>query len=409
MAKVGPVAPVRSQFALDKFLAAAVVASIPFGSVISFGSSGRGAHLALAQLLTLVLALHLIFSKLASLGPYRTGLGFALGLVLVMAPPIFIAPDVAPAIVAYFNYATGVVGGVTVGICWARSQYDRLGIIDLGLAAFLLLGATQLVSGFLGASSINSLHQNSETPWGNSNYVAACLVVGAFVLLARGFETSSVKLVIFPIAGAVIAALLTLSRGAAVSLAVGAAVLLWTAGSRTWQKIALRLTSFFLPALAIYLISTLENVRYQGSSQATSNIESRLKLFEVAWANFLESPWIGNGWISFRSISASTVEEQSFAHNFFLSFLQIGGIAFGLVTIITFLALMVRTLGRNPRIAPALFAAFSISMSDPFFESTVANLLTLAAIFASLTRFPSISRRETEPYDNINKYASKFG
>jgi O-antigen ligase len=371
---------------IDQFLAALILAAVPFGPVISFGASGRGAHVALAQVLTLVLATHLIFAKLASIRSFKTGLSFGLGLVLIMAPALFIAPDMAPAAVAYFNYSTGVVGGVVIGISWARSGRDRLGIVDVGLAAFLLLGTSQLLAGFLGASSLNSLHQNAETPWGNSNYVAACLVVGAFVLLARGLETRSLKLVLVPVIAAIALAVLTLSRGAAVSMSVGAAVLLWTAGSRPWQKAALRLFSIFLPVLAIYMVTRLEDLRYQGSSHATSNIESRLKLFDAAWRDFVESPWIGNGWISFRSVSARAVEEQSFAHNFFLSFLQIGGIFLGLLTIVTFLVLMIKAVARNSYIAPALCAAFAISMSDPFFESTVANLLTLSAVFVSLAR-----------------------
>ncbi|MEW1918629.1 O-antigen ligase family protein [Pseudarthrobacter oxydans] len=384
--RAGLASPAFKTSGIDQFLAALIFAAIPFGPVINIGTSGRGAHVALAQVLTFVLALHLAFTKLASITSFKTGLGFGLGLVLIMAPALFIAPDIAPAAVAYFNYSTGVVGGIVIGMAWARSERHTLGVIDAGLAAFLLLGTAQLLTGFLGASSLNSLHQNAQTPWGNSNYVAACLVVGAFVLLARGLETHSFRRVLVPVIAAIIVAMLTLSRGAALSMAVGAAVLLWTAGTRPWQKSILRLCSIFLPILAIYMVTQLEDLRYQGSSHANSNIESRLKLFNAAWADFVESPWFGNGWISFRSVSAGAVEEQSFAHNFLLSFLQIGGIFLGLLTVVIFLALMIRAIRRNPYIAPPLFAAFAISMSDPFFESTVANLLTLSAVFFSLTR-----------------------
>lgn len=404
----GLVAPDYERFAVDKFLAAAVLASIPIGSVISFGMTGRGANIALAQLLTLVLALHLIFSKLASPRHYKSGLGFAISFVLLMAPAFVIAPDMAPAAVAYFNYATGVVGGVTIGICWARSRFDRMGIVDAGLVLFLVVGAAQLVQGFLGASSINSLHQNAQTPWGNSNYVAACLVVGAFLLLARGMETGSVRLVVMPFLGVVIVALLTLSRGAAISLAVGVAILLWTAGSRSWQRVALRLISVALPFFALYLITALEKVRYQGSRHSSSNIDSRIKLFGAAWEDFLGAPWVGNGWVSFRSVSANAVEEQSFAHNFFLSFLQIGGITFGLATVVAILVVMIRAVRRRPHIAPTLCAAFAISMSDPFFESTSANLITFAAIFSTtLSRAPLASGQGLGPHAARRTYLPK--
>ncbi|WP_082497280.1 O-antigen ligase [Arthrobacter sp. Leaf137] len=376
----------RRSFTMERVLAFAVIASIPVGPILSVGISGRGAHVSLAQLLSLILLIHLLFSKLASFGHLKSGFGITAALSLTMGPPLVLATDMAPAAVAYFNYATGVIGGIAVGYVWSRASINRLGLVDLGLVVFLVAGGGQLIVSYLSASSVNALHQNAQTPWGNSNYAAACLVVGSFVLLSRGIETRRVLLLLIPVLVAVIAALLTLSRGAAISLAVGLAVLLWTGGREAWQKAAFRLSSVVLPFLAYFILNQVEDLRYQGSSHANSNIESRFILFDAAWRDFLSSPIIGNGWVSFREISASAVEEQSFAHNLFLSFLQIGGVVFGLSSVIIVLTLMVLAIRRNWLIAPAVAAAFTISMSDPFFESTVANLLVLSVIFLTLGR-----------------------
>src|SRR4029453_12828333 len=114
-------------------------------------------------------------------------------------------------------------------------------------------------------------------------------------------------------------ALMTLSRGAAVAGAVGCAVLLWTAGSRHWQRVVLRLISVALPLVASSVVDVLEELRYEGSSHANRNVDSRITLFQTAWESFQQSPLFGSGWLSFRSISADAIEQQSFAHNFILS------------------------------------------------------------------------------------------
>lgn len=378
---------------IERILAFAIIASIPIGPVISIGVSGRGIHVALAQILSLLLSAHLIFSKIALFGRLKTGLGIAALLASAMAPPLLLVSDLAPAAVAYFNYATGVMGGIALGYVWARTSRDRMGVIDLGLAVFLTSGGGQLIVNYMSASSLNALHQNAETPWGNSNYVAACLVVGAFVLISRGLETHKLRVVMIPVLISVAAALLTLSRGAALSLAVGLGVLLWTGGRTSWQRFVLRLLSIAMPFGALYILSKVEELRYQGSSHANANIDSRLLLFQAAWNDFLHSPIVGNGWVSFREVSALAVEEQSFAHNFFLSFMQIGGVLFGLTTVFVYLAVMIRAIRKSWLIAPAISAAFTISMSDPFFESTVANLLTLSAVFLAIRSDPS--KRET--------------
>jgi O-antigen ligase len=383
---------------IEVVLSAAVLASIPFGPVLSVGSGGGSATVTLSHLVTAVLALHLLFSKLASRVAFRTGLGLGAGSIGLMALPALMSPSLASGTFAFFNYSMGILAGVTVGIVWGRKYSQHLGLIDAGMAFFLLAGAMQLASQFLSASSINALHQNAQTPWGNSNYAAACLVVGSFALLARGRQMGRPRVVALPVIGAICAALMTLSRGAALSVAVGIAILLWTSGSNAWLRVCFRLMSLALPIVALNLIERLETLRYQGSSHADSNISTRFTLYEAAWEDFTKSPLVGNGWVSFRSVSAAAVEQQSFAHNFFLSFLQIGGMAFGLTTIIAFLILFVLAMRRNPYFMPAISAGLAISMSDPFFEGTIGNVLMIAiSSLALFANHPANGLRRSQP------------
>lgn len=369
---------------IESVLAATLVASIPLGPALEFSAEGKNVSISFSQLITIVLVCHIINTKLIRTKTKKSGLAMALMLSSLMLTPLLISPVFGPGLFAFTNYALGILGGMIVGHVWARQKSNRLGIVDLGLIIFLLWGSAQLLNAFANAEAIRNLHQNAETPWGNSNYVAGGLIVGALILAGRALTIKASLWSALPVLIAITAALMTLSRGAAVAGAVGCGVLLWTAGSRPWHKITLRLFSVALPVAAYTLVATLEQLRYEGSSHANRNVDSRLALFQAAWEDFQRSPIVGSGWLSFRSISAETIEQQSFAHNFVLSFLQMGGVIFGLSTICCYIYLFLRAIRMRPLMAPAIFAGLSISMTDPFFEGTVGNVLILSATMCAI-------------------------
>ena len=124
------------------------------------------------------------------------------------------ATDPAARLVAYMNFATGTVGGVAIAQVW-KGMPRNYSWIDIGYIVFLVCGVGQLLVSYSSARSVNSLHQSAETPWGNSNFVAGCLVVAALIVIARSARMRRHRKYAITIGlVAVGVALFTLSRGA---------------------------------------------------------------------------------------------------------------------------------------------------------------------------------------------------
>src|SRR4029453_535968 len=202
---------------IDSVLAALVLASIPWGPALALNVDGKTLSISFSQFATIALALHIVNTKLVLKDNTKSGLAIAIGLAALMLPPLLLSPLFGSGLFAFANYALGVIGGMTVGSVWAQQHRARMGAVDLGLVVFLVTGSAQLLNAFANAGSIKSLHQNAETPWGNSNYVAAALIVGALILGGRVIQVRGSWWNLLPIVTAVTSALMTLSRGAAVA------------------------------------------------------------------------------------------------------------------------------------------------------------------------------------------------
>ncbi|MFZ4893077.1 O-antigen ligase family protein [Plantibacter sp. Mn2098] len=371
---------------LTSFLAAAVLALIPWGPVLTFSAQGSTASLSASQIAIVFLAVQLFFSSLLAHNLGRKQIEVHSGLILVllglMIVPTFTAQVLGAAASAYLNFSFGIVGGILVGAVWAQTSRAQLGWVDAGLGIFLVGGATQLVISFSGSSDVAGLHQSSQTPWGNSNYVAGALVVGSIALLAR-IRSSSRRPSIFAYLPALMAtavALLTLSRGAVIALCVGAVVFVWNMAERPLPKFFLRAIALVIPFVALFLIDSATSQRLAVNSRVLVNVDSRFELFRLAAEEFASSPFIGTGWLSFRGVSGAEIETQSFAHNLVLSFLQIGGLVFGLPVVTLIVVFVFRACRSDRLLSAAALSAIAISMTDPFFEGTVGGILVWAVV-----------------------------
>jgi hypothetical protein len=239
---------------------------------------------------------------------------------------------------------------------------------------FVLATAVQLRLSLTEASSV---HQ-AEVTWGASNYVAGTLVVASLAIVARLLETRRhLWLWAVPAIGCG-AALLTLSRGAAVALAVGLLVLFWNSGRTRLGRAALRLGCLGLVVGAIQVFGTITAARSVGGYDPSQNISARIELLQLAWDQFLSSPFTGTGWLTLRDVGDFAVP-ISFAHNVILSFLQIGGLCGLLYLVVS--GRLVRTAWRGAsRMFAAVAAAVAISLSDPFFEGGVGSLIAWSAL-----------------------------
>jgi hypothetical protein len=78
-------------------------------------------------------------------------------------------------------------------------------------------------------------------------------------------------------------------------------------------------------------------------------------------------------------------ENQTFAHNLVFSMLQIGGLL-SIPYLVVLAVLSYRAFRHGGPYAAAIAAAIAISMTQPFFESTVCNLIVLpVALLAGLS------------------------
>lgn len=394
------------RWSFDAVAAGLPLALIAVGPAIVLGVSGRTLPVYASQIAIALLIIHVGFSGLAhrGYGGVPASMRWLLAATALLAVPLLWSTDPAAGTLAYINFASGTVGGIVIAQVW-KGLAGGFSWIDVSYAVFLIAGSVQLLVSFSKATSVNSLHQSSQTPWGNSNFVAGCLVVAALISMARSANLSRHRKYAITLALISIGvALLTLSRGAIVAACVGAIFFLWSKSPRPQQRplrasstrslrlsasglirLAARILAVFVPVAAFMAVDHVTGLRAQINKQVFSNVDNRFDLYRLAWDNFLRSPLTGTGWASFRESSMSLAgQSQTFAHNLVLSMLQIGGMM-ALPYLVVLAYLTYRALKYGGPLAAAVAAAVAVSMTQPFFESTVGNLIVLPVIFLAGT------------------------
>lgn len=379
---------------LARVLAGLTVALLPLGPLTTIEIEGGSFAILPSYLLAVALILHSSLSAVQQ----RTAAGrhverhtsparFLLLAAALLFLPVLVADSVNSAALAYLNFSLGTVAGYAVGRAWISGHRQRLNTVDAGLAVFITVGAGQLLGGMSGAASVVELHQSSQTTWGGSNYVAGSLIVASLFLLAR-LRNAAVQhplpyaLVLFAVA----MSLLTYSRGAVLALGAGAVVFFWNAGRTQGMRFLLRLAMLGVPAAVYVLIERVSAVRSGQNQQAAVNVDARFTLFRLGWEEFIGNPLLGTGWVSLREVSAPLFGAgHSFAHNVFISFLQIGG-ALGAVYLVILAVLVASSLKTGNVMSGAIAAAVAISMTDPFFEGYVGAIIGVSALVVCLHR-----------------------
>lgn len=388
------VTPQRPAFGPVAILAGLVVAVLPVGGVVTIGVGPKSAGISAAQLLIVALAIVLaVLAIRSSSFPdwRRLPLSFVLlGGAILLAVPAFLPADRPAALFAYFNFIAGVVGAVCVGWTWNAAGARRFNAVDAGFVVFVLYGCGQLVVAFLTASGGQTLHQSAEAAWGGSNYIAGVLVVAGFALAGRAWQLRGrYLLLIVPAACALVIPLFSASRGAIVEVAVGAIVILWGLGRTRLQKWIWRTASIVVPIGAYVLINMAVASRLRRDTQVLKNVDDRFVLYRLSGEQFLSSPIWGTGWTSLRGPSKEALgAPQSFGHNFFLSFLQIGGLL-ALPFIVCVIVMAILVVIKGGVLGAAAAAALTIAMTDPFFEGTAASVVALAVIVFALRQRPN--------------------
>jgi len=398
---------VAGRWSLSSALASAPLALIVAGPAIVAHIGGRTLNVYASQVAVAILIIHMALTSLAqtnrSVLPRE--MRWLLGASALLALPLLWSTDFAAGAVAYLNFASGTIGGLAIARIWSnfRSGYSW---IDAGYVLFLLVGVAQLVLSLSKATSVTALHQSSQTPWGNSNFVAGCLVVGSMAVIGRAVSMGRYrKSLIMVSVIAICVAMLTLSRGAVIASCVGAVILAWTASGRLQRRhhevphtnigaarqrasvqLLFRVLACLIPITALLAINHVTALRAQVNSQVYSNVDTRLALYQLAWQEFVREPLTGTGWASLRQASLLFAgESQTFAHNSVLSLLQIGG-ALSLPYLAIVSLLSFRAIRFGGPYGAAVGASIAVSMTDPFFESVTGNLLFIPIAFiASLS------------------------
>lgn len=389
-------------WSLDAALAGLPLALIAVGPAIVAEVGSRTLPVYASQIAVAVLLVHIGFVALAqrSCGDVPVTVRWLLAAMALLAVPLIWSTDPAAGILAYFNFASGTVGGIAIALVWRRMSREY-SWIDVGYVVFLIAGVAQLLVRYSSASSVNSLHQSSPMPWGVSSVVAGGLVVAALIVMARSARLGRHRKYAVTLGLVALGvALLTLTRGAVVAACVGAMFFLWsksgrqlpqqsrlqsTAARRISHKVPVQLISrtlaVLIPVVGFVAIEHATALRAQINGQVYANIGTRFEMYQLAWEEFLKRPLTGTGWASFREASLSaTGQSQTFAHNLVVSMLQIGGLmALPYLVALSFLAY--RALRHGGPYTAAVAAAIAVSMTQPFFESTVCNLIVLPVAF----------------------------
>ena len=239
------------QWALTAVLAGLPLALIAMGPAVVADVRGRSLPVYACQIAVAVLVVHIGFSVLAkrSHGGVHVTMRWLLAATALLALPLIWSTDPAAGILAYFNFASGTVGGIAIAVVWKDMQRGY-SWIDVGYLVFLIAGVTQLLVRYSSASSVNSLHQSSPMPWGVSSVVAGGLVVAALIVIARSASLGSNRKYAVTVGLVAIGvALLTLTRGAIIAACVGAIFLLWSkAGQQDHNGFSRRQLPPVLPA-----------------------------------------------------------------------------------------------------------------------------------------------------------------
>jgi hypothetical protein len=392
------------QWALDAALAGLPLALIAVGPAIVADVGDRTLPVYASQIAIAALLMHIGFSVLArrSYGDVPVTMRWLLAATALLGLPLLWSTDPAAGVLAYLNFASGTVGGMAIALVWMgiRRGYSW---IDVGYIVFLIAGMAQLLVRYSGASSVNSLHQSSPMPWGVSSVVAGGLVVAALIVIARSASLGRNRKLALTLGFVAIGmALLTLTRGAIIAAGVGAVFYLWSKSAQHPRsgrgpsgprhvdtngigRLLARALAVLVPVAAFMAIERVTELRAQINGQVYTNIDTRFEMYRLAWEEFLKSPLTGTGWASFREASMMAGESQTFPHNLVLSMLQIGGLlSLPYLAALAFLAY--RALRHGGPYTAAVAASIAISMTQPFFESTVCNLIALPiALLAGLT------------------------
>jgi hypothetical protein len=366
---------------VQRGLAALTIALLPLGNLWTVEAMGRSFPIPLAWIPAALLVIHFVLTSLsglpdawAELRQWPPILSALLAVALVLSLSLVLSATFWSGLAAYLNFVVGAFGGAAVGWTWATARRDALGAIDVAVLVFLAVGSLQVL---LNSFALQD-GQRVAIAWGGSNFVAAVLVTGSLLMVARLRVAGPVGWLwyVIPLA-AMAAAMSTLSRGAAVALAAGGIVLLWNLGSTDRTRLVLRAACTVVPVLAIGAVGVFTYQRTLVNQQALVNITARFDLISLAWDEFLANPVFGTGWASLRASTSALGAETTFAHNFVLSFMQLGGIA-GLVFVALMCVLLARVLKVGGVLAAPVASAMATALFDPFLESFIGGLLTFA-------------------------------
>lgn len=390
------------QWSLEAALAGLPLALIALGPAIVAEIGDRRLPVYASQIAIAVLIIHIGFSLLAhrSYGGVPVSMRWLLAAAALLGVPLIWSTDPAAGMLAYINFASGTVGGIAIAQVW-KGMSRAYSWVDIGYIVFLIIGVTQLLINYSKASSVSSLHQSSPMPWGVTSVVAGGLVVAALIVMARSASLHRYRKVIVTVALVAIGvALLTLTRGAIIAACVGAVFFLWSRSGKQRQqrvrssstgsrhadnavlvRLLLRGLAVVIPVVGFLAIERVTELRAQLNSQVHTNIDIRFEMYRLAWEEFLKSPLTGTGWASFREVSLdNTGQSETFAHNLVVSMLQIGGLlSLPYLAALTFLAY--RAFKHGGPYTAAVAASIAISMTQPFFESTICNLIVLPVAF----------------------------
>lgn len=369
----------RSPASVGALIAVAILVTLPMEPISVF-SIGAGSF-ALSWTMVLV-ALGLVDALVTRLyspvrSPLRVPLAAASVALVVMLPPAVFSPVGASGWLAYINFFVGICAGLLIATAWERQSLETINIVDLGFVVFVAATAVQLLSGFADAASLASFHQNSTTSWGNSNYVAGVLGVTGILLLLRRTRMRRWRMLLTVTALVALGvACLTLSRGGVVTIAVGLGAMFWVLPRTAIAKFFCRALAIFSIIGVYWIINVIEDQRATVNSQVYKNVDTRFAIWQDAIDSIIHNPILGSGWAGFRLITADAVEQHTFAHNVVLSYLQIGGLLMGGAVLAALVFVAVRGIRLWPAILPAILAALSISLTDPFTEGTVGAMTT---------------------------------
>jgi hypothetical protein len=373
---------------VQRLLAALVIALLPLGNVWTVNVGERQFPIPWSWVPVALLVTHFVLTSLGGIpDPWSRRrewppvFSWLVGTGLALAIPLILATAFSSGLAAYLNFIVGLLGGVAVGWTWATTPPRRLGAVDVGLLFFLVVGASQIL-----LANLSDPASRADISWGRSNFIAGVLVVGAMFAVARIHSTASNRWAYLAPLAAVIMALTTLSRGAVVALSAGVVVLLWNIGANARVRRILRVACVAIPMIALAGILGFTQLRLAQNTQVLKNIDFRFELLALAWSEFLKSPLCGTGWASLRAPSLGAGAENSFAHNFILSFIQIGGVI-GIAFVVLFCVVLLIALRRASVYAAPIVAAAAMALTDPFLESFVAGTITFSSAVFVLSRY----------------------